>query len=220
MYKMSLNWLEHISYSDIVSTFTDLPIVSVGSGSGVHERQLERLSKRRIICVDPITERWINTNHMPEEVIIAATDTYAYITGTREITDDSGNYKLTFKNIVLYLAFDTNTYNHLFHKPDYKFTSDLIVDKPKLISANHLLLIWSFPNESVYDVEAIELLKPKYITIVYEAGGVAGGEQLHIWLESNDIYKVSRKDEYFIYIKRFSENYTIVLLVLELITKN
>lgn len=216
---MSLNWLDHISYSDISSTFTDLPIVSVGSGSGVHEKQLEILSGVSIICVDPITERWINTNHMPEQVIIAATDCYRYITGTREISDSDGCYKLIFKNIVLYLAFDTNTYNHLFHKPDYKLVCDLLMVKPTLVDSCHLLIIWSFPNESLYDIEAIVSLRPKYITLVYESGGAAGGEKLHEWLSSNDEYKVIRKDEYHMYIQRFKENYCIVLLVLELITK-
>jgi hypothetical protein len=214
---MSLNWLDHISYDDIISTFIDTPIVSVGSGSGVHEKRLELASGKHIICVDPITERWINTHHMPEQVIIAATDMYRYITGTKEIADSNGCYKSTFKNIVLYLAFDTNTYNSLFHKPDYKLIDDLVITRPELVGANQLLIIWSFPNEYTYDVDAIVLLKPKRITIIYEASGSAGSESLHKWIATNEVYKILRKDEYEHYMRRYKTKYTIVLLVLELL---
>ena len=103
----------------------------------------------------------------------------------------------------------------MLHKPNYKLTSDLIKDKPNLVNACHLLLIWSFPNESMYDYEAIITLKPKYVTIVYETTGSAGGDKLHEFIASNN-YKIIHREAHDHYIVRFKSLFNFELLFIEL----
>src|SRR5579872_530899 len=73
--------------------------------------------------------------------------------------------------------------NHLSQDPAYKFTSDLILDKPEIVSNCHLFLNWPLPdpNEDVYDYEAILLLKPKKIIICCEISGSSGSQKLLAW---------------------------------------
>jgi hypothetical protein len=70
------------------------------------------------------------------------------------------------------------------HLPDFAHVDDLIKTKPHLVGQCHLLLLWSTPNESYFDIEAIAKLKPIDIMIIYETLGGAGGRQMHLWLES------------------------------------
>ena len=213
---MSLNWLDHITYEEIASTFIDtFPIISIGSCSGVHERRLVLLMNKDIICVDPLEYKWINTWHMPESVIVSAKDIYVYITGRSDVMD-KGYYKDTFRNIVIYLAFDRDTHKHLFHRPDYKTIDDLISSKIELINS-HLLIIWSSPNESTYDYDSIHLIKPKKITIVYEYTGSAGGEKLIKWINDLNNTKhiiISRLIKHH-YIKKYKETFQIELICIE-----
>ena len=67
-------------------------------------------------------------------------------------------------------------------KPDFATAKDYLAANPD--GSCHMLIIWPDPNFSTYDVEAIQLLKPKTITIVYESTGGSGGATLSTWLES------------------------------------
>jgi hypothetical protein len=49
-----------------------------------------------------------------------------------------------------------------------------------------LLLIW--PEFNGYDLEAIQLLRPHEIFLLYEEGGAAGSSALHEWLRAMDGY--------------------------------
>jgi hypothetical protein len=70
-----------------------------------------------------------------------------------------------------------------FQIPDYDDVKLLIKFKPELINNCILFLNWPAPNNSFYDIEAIELLKPKGILLIYESLGGAGGSKLQKWIQ-------------------------------------
>ena len=175
---MGLNWCKYISHEQIAKTFAyGLPIVSVGSGSGMHERKLELRLKTNIICVDPLVEKYINMDQVDDRIIEHISS------GGYNIFDIHGEHTRCFRTLVTNYAFgQSDEFSPLFHKPDYRLVKYLIKDRPELINACHLLLIWTSPNSSHYDYDAIIELKPKYITIVYDSTGGAGGEKLHEYI--------------------------------------
>lgn len=61
--------------------------------------------------------------------------------------------------------------------PKYSYVDELIKNEPDVIGNCHLLLIWPCPNDSTYDVEAIEKLKPLSIIIIYDPSGSGGGSE-------------------------------------------
>jgi hypothetical protein len=69
-------------------------------------------------------------------------------------------------------------------------TQQLIEQHPELVDHRALLLLnWTgCEEEDDYDVEAIGLLKPKAIMIVYETTGIAGSPALHKFLETHTGY--------------------------------
>ena len=82
-------------------------------------------------------------------------------------------------------------------KINYNHTSDLIKDKPDVISNCVLLLIWpysSYTDDSNYDYEAIELLKPNSIICLYEVPrnmdiGSSGSTKLINFFDKINDYK-------------------------------
>lgn len=81
-------------------------------------------------------------------------------------------------------SFNDVTEKKHMHLPDFAKVDDLIQQKPHLVGQCHLLLLWSTPNESCYDIEAVAKLNPIDIIVVYETLGGAAGRQMHIWLKS------------------------------------
>ncbi len=69
--------------------------------------------------------------------------------------------------------------------PQYKTVQDLMTSQPEIIGKCHLLIVWSSPNQSEYDIDAIRDLKPVTITIIYEETGCAGSYLLHKWIDKN-----------------------------------
>jgi hypothetical protein len=78
-------------------------------------------------------------------------------------------------------------------KPDYAYIDDYLEQlekqqtKEQLYSCeknydSDLLLCWSSPNDSTYDLEAIIKLKPTNVFIIYEMTGSAGSSSLHNWI--------------------------------------
>ena len=67
-------------------------------------------------------------------------------------------------------------------EPDFPLVKDLIQAEPGIVGTCLLLLPWSYPNHSTYDIEAVHLLAPKGIVIAYEKLGGAGGFAMHLWL--------------------------------------
>lgn len=70
-----------------------------------------------------------------------------------------------------------------FLKPDWPLVKTMIQDRKDLVNNCNILLCWPNPNHSFYDVESIILLKPKFIVLIYEIKGAAGGHNLLYWLE-------------------------------------
>jgi hypothetical protein len=66
--------------------------------------------------------------------------------------------------------------------PQYNNVVSLIKSKPDLIGNCILLIGWSSPNDTTYDLEAIDALKPSRIVLIYETTGIAGSFSLHKWL--------------------------------------
>jgi len=87
--------------------------------------------------------------------------------------------------------------------PDYAYVDDYLEQLEKQPSKEQsscseksecdLLLCWSNPNDSTYDLEAIIKLKPQTVFIIYEMTGAAGSSSLHNWIynKCSDIPKVS-----------------------------
>ena len=71
-------------------------------------------------------------------------------------------------------------------KPDYPTVIDLIKAQPNLKNNSIILLAWPTPNDSNYDYEAIDLIKPTGIILIYELIGAAGGTKLHCMLKKSD----------------------------------
>lgn len=66
--------------------------------------------------------------------------------------------------------------------PDYALVQDLVKAKPELVGNCVMFLCWPSPGKSKYDIEAIKILQPRGVVLVYETIGCAGGTQLHHWL--------------------------------------
>ena len=64
---------------------------------------------------------------------------------------------------------------------------ELVEQRPELVSAATLLCNWCLPNESAYDMEAVELIKPPAVLALIErfhgSYGAAGGERFHTFIE-------------------------------------
>jgi hypothetical protein len=87
--------------------------------------------------------------------------------------------------------------------PDYAYLDDYLEQLEKEQNTEQpssgeksdcdLLLCWSNPNDSTYDLEAIIKLKPQKVFIIYEMTGAAGSSSLHNWIynKCSDIPKVS-----------------------------
>ncbi len=59
--------------------------------------------------------------------------------------------------------------------PEAPSTEALVAARPELVGAAALLLQWPSPNDSVYDVDAIERLRPPLIIALWACCGAAGG---------------------------------------------
>lgn len=81
-------------------------------------------------------------------------------------------------------SFSVNLERKEEHLPDFDSCETLIKKKPELVGKCHLLLIWPPPNESMFDINAISLLKPQKIIVVFESTGSSGGFCLRNWIES------------------------------------
>lgn len=114
---------------------SNLPIVSIGSGSGVVELLLDQAFDVDIICVDP--------------------DPHSFSTAP----EDMGK------------------------KPKYPLVSDLIKDQPTIVGNCILLLVWSPPNASTYDYDALVALCPNLVLWIGEPSGSAGGATMLKWLQ-------------------------------------
>jgi len=72
--------------------------------------------------------------------------------------------------------------------PSYKTVSELIHDQKDLIGTCGVFINWSYPNmiheskSTYWDLEAISLLNPEWIVVVYAKCGAAGSFALHKFL--------------------------------------
>lgn len=65
---------------------------------------------------------------------------------------------------------------------DYESVQDLLEKNKNLVNNCIVLLPWNLPNKSVYDIEAIQLLHPTDVVVIYESIGAACGFTFHYWL--------------------------------------
>lgn len=71
-------------------------------------------------------------------------------------------------------------------KPSYPTINDLLKVEPNVKNNSLMLLAWPSPNSSNYDCEAINLVKPVGVILIYELIGAAGGTKLHCMLKRFD----------------------------------
>ena len=78
--------------------------------------------------------------------------------------------------------------------PDYPLVKDLVSASPEIVGNCLLLLNWCNPNDSEYDFEAIQLLKPIAFISIYESflgdSGAAGGEKFFKYIHNTDEYNL------------------------------
>ena len=79
-------------------------------------------------------------------------------------------------------SFDSYPNNNEYLVPDYSTVEECLTKQPELKHNCIIFLPWSTPNDSTYDIDAINLLQPKGIVILFELVGAAGGIALHCWL--------------------------------------
>lgn len=66
--------------------------------------------------------------------------------------------------------------------PAFASVADLLKARPEDKGACVLFLGWPFPNESCYDIEAVQLLEPTSVVSVMSMDGAAGGTELLSWM--------------------------------------
>ena len=91
----------------------------------------------------------------------------------------------------------------LFYKPHCSYVKDLIKSKPEVVGNNISWIIWSEPDcifcstgsckpdihTNAYDLEAIQLLKPKIVNLFICLNQSAGSIDLHKWLRTQKEYQ-------------------------------
>ena len=166
------NWSSLITYEQcaekIMKYHTSQKLISVGSGYGVLE--------------DYIENAYTNTN----------ANANANVKKLELICIDPEPCSYRFQNYPTQPLI----------QPDYAYLEDYLEQLEKQSSKEQLfsgesdcdlLLCWSNPNDSTYDLEAIIKLKPSKVFIIYEMTGAAGSSSLHNWIynKCSDIPKVS-----------------------------
>jgi hypothetical protein len=71
--------------------------------------------------------------------------------------------------------------------PDYKYVSDLILDKPNIVHKVNLILAHPLPDYTLYDIMSVLKLEPTNIFLYYMKGGGAGSWLLHRFLRKNGV---------------------------------
>lgn len=81
-----------------------------------------------------------------------------------------------------------------FKRPDYATASELIRDRPDIVGACVMLLVWT-DSRLDYDMEAIEQLSPMSIVVLYDWMGSAGGDRFNRWMDSLGAQKHKKSNE-------------------------
>lgn len=80
---------------------------------------------------------------------------------------------------------------NVYLKPKYAYVKDLVDNEPNLVNNVVLFINWAYPGLD-YDYEAIKILNPVAILVIYDQNGVAGGLMFHDWIPSS----YSKENEY------------------------
>ena len=86
------------------------------------------------------------------------------------------------KSIICVDPKKVSTDDELLKCSQYNTVVDLLLDKIDLNSNCVLFLNWPTPCESTYDYEAIKLLNPNHVIIIFESTGSGGGTLFQKWL--------------------------------------
>jgi hypothetical protein len=140
-----------------------LPFVSVGSGIGKDESKMTKeIPGIKIICVDPepLSFNKLDNNHIRDHT-----------------SDHTGDH-----------THDNNRNCDCdIHMPDYPLVDDLIKERPIIVGKCNLLILWSSPNDTTYDIEAVAKLQPQTIVTIFDMTGSAGGAFFIRWAASLDL---------------------------------
>ncbi len=82
------------------------------------------------------------------------------------------------------------------NKPDFITVDDLVANREDVIGNCVLFLGWPdcvkstkeyYTEDSYYDIDAVIMLKPISIIMIYETLGASGGSDMHHWLKTIDV---------------------------------
>ena len=98
-----------------------------------------------------------------------------------------------------------NRCKKIYCEPKFSTVDDLIKNKPDIVGNCQLLIIWSPPDNS-YDIDAINLLKPGKMVILYDGSESAGSSDFHRYNRNkcNGEYIYDKESEIFYSHKMFS----------------
>ncbi len=151
------------------ASFPNVPIISVGSGTGEDEFKLQKLLNKKIITIDP--GLLSPDEKFDEKKCIMP----LFPTVKKMLESHAEYYKKDNKNSTT---------------KDNTKKEDACNDLPLEIINNCCLFInWPMPNKTndkvaQYAIDAIRILNPISIVIVYEITGAAGDIHLHAWLQN------------------------------------
>jgi hypothetical protein len=151
-----------------------------------------------------------NEKHMNEAMLSFGVDTITNILfkcfshyKVRNVSIGSGNGLLEHEFVTKYptldiICVDPNPLEFIsdelakpFKVPTFKRAEELLSRDLTIQNNCVLLLNWCYPNDSTYDYDAIQILKPlAFITILEHFGnsGGAGGQKFHNFLRETDKY--------------------------------
>jgi hypothetical protein len=159
-----------------------MPVVSVGCGKGRLEEPLSWL--RDVYFVDPyvlpgkMSAR--DRKDLQTAIYCEKRGMDDYLTPTR------------FAHVQELAAQPTEPWGEMC----YDYVKTLVEAHPELVGNCIVFINWSLPNDSIYDIESIGLLKPKHVVTVCETTGSAGGAAFLKWLNMCGVHTDSRYHYY------------------------
>jgi hypothetical protein len=138
----------YIAMTQFCDAYPSLPLVSVGCGPAVVERELRTRVKNDFFLVDPAPH-----SYYPE-------------------------MKTHFHQFIVAHGMPAT----------HSYTSELILSNPEIAIGDHCLLLlhWCDYGTNDYDLEAVRLLRPKAIFVVFDTTGSAASAQFHAFLAQPD----------------------------------
>lgn len=165
-----------------VFTNRDIPIVAVGCGKAIAERVIME-DTRRVILVDPQQNPTFQCKNIPKEWT---------------------NYRVPTTKFPKSVAlWEDVTVIHSM-KPEYPTVTDLLAAEPEIVGKCYMFIAKPYiGRDSFYDYDALDLLRPVSMVMMYQSDGCDGGFKMHTYLHligapaaSEDVSQMSAEEAY------------------------